>query len=208
MFSLCRDRLIEKRSELEERAHNTSLLPADEEKQLALDLRVHCTCSKYDFLAWLACVSQVYMCMCAYTCSARHCRLVQFTEHIEVLEAAIEFKNDTIQAVSREFPASQMATSNENVLSEMWQKLQQMSAAQVNPLLVSYVGKVVELRVKGQRREREEAKLAAESAERQQMILNLQRSLKQAQLEMERRLLSQEKVHKNMCRYQTAVYTL
>ena len=118
-------------------------------------------------------------------------RLVELSEHIEVLEAAIEFKNDAI--ASRELHASQIV-SGESTTDKLCQKLQQMSAAHVRVLLVGYVGKVVDLRVEGERRERERMKMVAEYAEKQQTIVNLQRSLKQAQHEVERRLLTQEKV--------------
>ena len=75
----------------------------------------------------------------------------------------------------------------------MWQKLQEMSAEQAKALLMSYVGKVVDLRVAGQKKEREKKKMEAESMERQQALVSLQRSLKQAQLETDRKLLNQEK---------------
>ena len=125
-------------------------------------------------------------------------RLVELSEHIEVLEAAIEFKNDAI--ASRELHSSQILSS-ENMTDTLCQKLQQMSTAQVRALLVGYVGKVVDLRVAGGRRERERMKMAAECTEKQQTIVNLQRSLKQTRLEVERRLLSQEKVRQyHTCR--------
>ena len=113
------------------------------------------------------------------------------SEHIEVLEAAIEFKNDAI--ASRELHGSQIMSS-ESRTDKLCSKLEQMSAGQVRALLVGYVGKVVDLRVEGERREKVRKKMAAECAEKQQTVVNLQRSLKQAKLEVERRLLTQEKV--------------
>lgn len=69
-----------------------------------------------------------------------------------------------------------------------------MSTEQTKALLMIYVGRVVDLRVAGQRDQRERMKMAAEFAEKEQTIVSLQRSLKQAQLETDRKLLTQEKV--------------
>ena len=108
-----------------------------------------------------------------------------------MLEAAIEFKNEAI--ASRELRASHIL-GTERTQSETLQRLQHMSASQARGLLASYVSKVVDLRLAAERGEKQRRRAAAECEEKQRTVLSLQRSLKQAQLEVERRLLGQEKV--------------
>ena len=118
---------------------------------------------------------------------------MELNEHIEVLETAIQFKNDTI--ASRELKANQILES-EGLRTETAAKLQHISHAQAKLLLASYFDKVVELRLVAGKKEREHLIMAAEIEERRRVIQSLQRSVKQAQVEMERRLLSQGKVRK------------
>lgn len=135
--------------------------------------------------------------VCLYGCvkpcvkSDISCRLVELNEHIEVLEAAIQFKNETI--TSRELKASQILESEE-LHTETAAKLQDISHTQAKLLLASYFDKVVALRLLVGKKEKEHLKMVAEIEEKRKVIQSLQRSVKQIQVEMERRLLKQEKV--------------
>ena len=133
----------------------------------------------------------MHACYYRYYFRFHHSRLIELSEHIEVLEAAIEFKNEAI--ASRELRASHIL-GTERTQSETLQRLQHMSASQARGLLASYVSKVVDLRLAAERGEKQRRRVAAECEEKQRTVLSLQRSLKQAQLEVERRLLGQEKV--------------
>ena len=118
---------------------------------------------------------------------------MELNEHIEVLETAIQFKNETI--ASRELKANQILES-EVLHTETAAKLQHISHAQAKALLASYFDEVVELRLMAGKKEKEHLKMAAEIEEKKNVIQSYQRSVKQVQVEMERRLLSQEKVRR------------
>ena len=118
-------------------------------------------------------------------------RLLELNEHIEVLDTAIEFKNKTI--ISTELRASEILES-QDTQTETLSKMKHIPSAQARALLACYFDRVVEMRLEGERKKRGMLKMEAELEEKRNVIRSLQRSVKQSQLEAERKLLIQEKV--------------
>ena len=124
------------------------------------------------------------------------CRLYELNEHIDILEATINFKNSSIS--SRELHLSQLISedSSEEVYhhSQLHTKLQSLSPRNTRALLVSYFHKVVRLRLEGgreaQRTRETEVRLEGE----RDAVRRLERSLRQTRADCERELLSQQKV--------------
>ena len=65
--------------------------------------------------------------------------------------------------------------------------------------IISTLSKVVHLRLSENQHRHAHRELEAEMAEQQQIVCRLERSLKQAQFEMEKRLISQQKVCFDFC---------
>ena len=111
-------------------------------------------------------------------------------EHIEVLEAAIDFKNDSI--ASKHLDVREMV--NSRVTAEIDQKFEQLSLNDARMLLARYFNKVVHLRVSESHHQQLQRVLEVKLSEQQGTIHRLGRTLKQAEVEKERRLLAQQKV--------------
>ena len=120
-------------------------------------------------------------------------RLLELNEHIEVLDTAIEFKNKTI--MSTELRASEILES-QDTQTETMSKMKHIPSAQARVLLACYFDRVVEMRLDGEREKRRALKMEAELEEKRNMIRSLRRSVKQSQLEAERKLLIQERVRR------------
>ena len=112
-------------------------------------------------------------------------------EHIEILEAAIDFKNDSI--TSRQLDISQIV-QEEEISSDIQQKFRQLSPEDCQMLLMRYVEKVVHLRLSEAQHNQVQKEMGVNIAEQQDTIHRLERSLRRAQVDIERRLLSQQKV--------------
>ena len=117
-------------------------------------------------------------------------RLHELNEHIEVLEAAIDFKNDSI--ASKHLNVREMVDSG--ITAEIDQKFEQLSLSDARMLLVRYFNKVVHLRVSESHHQQLQKELEVKLSEQQETIHRLGRTLKQAEVEKERRLLAQQKV--------------
>ena len=117
-------------------------------------------------------------------------RLHELNEHIEVLEAAIDFKNDSI--ASKHLDVREMVDSG--VTAEIDQKFEQLSLNDARMLLARYFNKVVDLRVSESHHQQLQRELEVKLSEQQGTIHRLGRTLKQAEVEKERRLLAQQKV--------------
>ena len=120
-------------------------------------------------------------------------RLHELNEHIEVLEAAIDFKNDSI--ASKYLDVREMVDSG--VTAEIDQKFEQLSLSDARMLLARYFNKVVHLRVSESHHQQLQRELEVKLSEQQETIHRLGRTLKQAEVEKERRLLAQQKVRKD-----------
>ena len=116
-------------------------------------------------------------------------------EHIEVLEAAIEIKNDSI--ASKHLDMRYIVESG--VTTELCQKFEQLSLRDARTLLTRYFNKVVHLRVSESHQQHMQKKLEVQILEQQETIHRLERSLKQADVEKERQLLCQQKVIDSAC---------
>ena len=120
-------------------------------------------------------------------------RLHVLKEHIEVLEAAIDFKNDSI--ASKHLDVREMVDSG--VTAEIDQKFEQLSLNDARMLLARYFNKVVHLRVSESHHQQLQRELEVKLSQQQETIHRLGRTLKQAEVEKERRLLAQQKVWKD-----------
>ena len=119
-----------------------------------------------------------------------YCRLHELNEHIEVLEAAIDFKNDSI--ASKHLDMREIVESG--VTGEIDQKFEQLSLNDARMLLARYFNKVVHLKVTESHHRQQQRELEVKISEQQETIHRLGRTLKQAEVEKERRLLAQQKV--------------
>lgn len=80
------------------------------------------------------------------------------------------------------------------VTTELSQKFEQLSLKDARALLARYFNKVVHLRVSESHQQHMHKKLEVQLLEQQEMVHRLERSLKQAEVEKDRRLLCQQKV--------------
>ena len=117
-------------------------------------------------------------------------------EHIDILDATINFKNSSIS--SRELHLSQLVSEDSSAEvyhhSQLHTKLQSLSPRDTRAMLVGYFHKVVRLRLEGgreaQRTRETEVRLEGE----RDAVRRLERSLRQTRADCERELLSQQKV--------------
>ena len=107
-----------------------------------------------------------------------------------MLEAAIDFKNDSI--ASKHLDMREIVESG--VTGEIDQKFEQLSLNDARMLLARYFNKVVHLRVTESHHRQQQRELEVKISEQQETIHRLGRTLKQAEVEKERRLLAQQKV--------------
>ena len=121
--------------------------------------------------------------------------MYELNEHIEILEATINFKNSSIN--SHELHLAHLVTKSEEdeqSRSQLNDKLFSLSLKDSRALLIHYFHKVVRLRLqegKGAQRQRE---LEVELQQQKAAIKRLERSLRQTRVDWERELLSQQKV--------------
>ena len=107
-----------------------------------------------------------------------------------MLEATIDFKNDSI--ASKHLDMREIVESG--VTAEIDQKFEQLSLNDARMLLARYFNKVVHLRVTESHHRQQQKELDVKISEQQETIHRLGRTLKQAEVEKERRLLAQQKV--------------
>ncbi len=122
-------------------------------------------------------------------------RLLELNEYIDVLEAAIEFKNDSIS--SKQLDVGHMIQEEHETLTEIEQKFSQLSPADAQSLLVRYFDKVVLLRLREGQQGQSRRELEGQVLEQTEVVRRLEKSLKHAQVDAERRLVSQQKVRDN-----------
>ena len=120
-------------------------------------------------------------------------------EHIEILEATINFKNSSIG--SQELHIAELVSENdeENTSSsQLNNKLHSLSTEDARVLLVRYFHKVVKLRLQEGRGAQRQRELEVELEQQKVATKRLERSLRQTRVDCERELLSQQKVTKQL----------
>lgn len=122
-------------------------------------------------------------------------RLYELNEHIDILEATINFKNTSIN--SQELHLAQLVSnSDEDAVhhSHLYSKIHSLSLHDTRALLVSYFHKVVSLRLEGGKSAQRKREVEVELEEQRDAVKRMEKSLRQTRVECERELLSQQKV--------------
>ncbi|KAJ1179991.1 hypothetical protein NDU88_005219 [Pleurodeles waltl] len=119
--------------------------------------------------------------------------LFQLDEAIEALDAAIEYKNESItrrQHVLRA-SASMLSQCEMNLMS----KLSYLSSSETRALLCKYFDKVVTLREEEHKQQIAFSELEMQLDEQQQLVYWLEAAVERQRLEMDRQLTQQQKEH-------------
>ncbi|MGH0163651.1 UNVERIFIED_CONTAM: hypothetical protein FKN15_064608 [Acipenser sinensis] len=119
--------------------------------------------------------------------------LFQLEERIEALDAAIDFKNDTIdsqQHCARD--STEMLTSSE---AGIMVKLSTLSFSEIKALLFRYFNKVVCLRESERKLQLQCEEMGIQMKEEERIIHELESALERLTLEMDRHLTLQQKEH-------------
>ncbi|XP_034536030.1 kinesin-like protein kif7 [Notolabrus celidotus] len=119
--------------------------------------------------------------------------LFQFDEAIEALDAAIEYKNETITQRQRQLRASASMLSQWEM--NLMAKLSYLSASETRALLCKYFDKVVSLREEERKLQLALAELEMQLDEQQGLVQWLENALDRTQLDTDRRLTQQQKEH-------------
>ncbi|XP_048337906.1 kinesin-like protein KIF7 isoform X1 [Sphaerodactylus townsendi] len=119
--------------------------------------------------------------------------LFQLDEAIEALDAAIEYKNESITCRQRVLrsSASLLSQCEMNLMA----KLSYLSSSETRALLCKYFDKVVTLREDQHKQHIAFSELEMHLEEQQQLVLWLEVALERQRLEMDRRLTLQQKEH-------------
>ncbi|XP_067874157.1 kinesin-like protein kif7 [Heterodontus francisci] len=119
--------------------------------------------------------------------------LFQLDEAIEALDAAIEYKNETITRRQRVLRASASMLSQCEM--NLMAKLSYLSASETRALLCKYFDKVVTLREEERKMQLEFMELEMRTEEQQKLVYWLEAAVERQRLETDRRLTLQQKEH-------------
>ncbi|KAM5185000.1 kinesin-like protein KIF27 isoform 4-T4 [Callospermophilus lateralis] len=119
--------------------------------------------------------------------------LFQLEEGIEALEAAIEYKNESIQSRQNLLRASlqNLSHSEANVL----EKLTCLNPVEIRAILFRYFNKVVNLREAERKQQLQNEEIKMKVLERDNMVRELESALEHLKLQCDRRLTLQQKEH-------------
>ncbi|KAG8455289.1 hypothetical protein GDO86_001476 [Hymenochirus boettgeri] len=121
--------------------------------------------------------------------------LFQLEEGIDALEAAIEYKNECIQSRQQFLTeSSQILTQSEAKIIE---KFSSLSPSEIRSILVLYFNKVVSLREVERKLQVESAELAMKVTEKENLVRELESSMKHLALQNDRRKIQQQKEHEH-----------
>ncbi|KAL1783982.1 kinesin KIF27 isoform X1 [Sigmodon hispidus] len=119
--------------------------------------------------------------------------LFQLEEGIEALEAAIEFKNESIQSRQNSLRASfqNLSQSEANVVG----KLVCLNLTEIRAVLFKYFNKVINLREAERKQQLENKEMKMKVLERDNMVHELESALEHLRLQYDRKLTLQQKEH-------------
>ncbi|XP_006835020.1 PREDICTED: kinesin-like protein KIF27 isoform X2 [Chrysochloris asiatica] len=119
--------------------------------------------------------------------------LFQLEEGIEALEAAIEYKNESIQSRQNSLRASfqNLSRSEANVL----EKLICLNPVEIRAILFRYFNKVVNLREAERKLQLENEEMKMKTLEQDNVVRELESALEHLKLQCDRRLTLQQKEH-------------
>ncbi|KAL4224634.1 Kinesin-like protein kif27 [Mactra antiquata] len=117
-------------------------------------------------------------------------RLIELDEGIEALDAAIEYRSETIRSKQLEVRHSQaLAQSEDNFVN----RLNSLSAADLKTLLSKYFDKVVNLREQERKYSLQSSEMEVKIDEQERLIRDLEGSLQRSAVDIDRRLMAQQK---------------
>lgn len=123
-------------------------------------------------------------------------RLLEFDEGIEALEAAIEFKTESIDQQKKELGAENQLLQNDLVV-----KLNSLGREDAIFLLSKFFEKVVSHREKERKQQLQCEDLSLRVNEQERIIRELERGYQQADLRAERRLTDQAKQYEQRIQF-------
>ncbi|KAK6191693.1 hypothetical protein SNE40_003312 [Patella caerulea] len=118
-------------------------------------------------------------------------RLIELDEAIEALDAAIEFKNETITSRQTEIRQSQIITqqSDESVMN----RINLLKTSEIKSLLARYFDKVITLREEERRITLTCSEYEVKVDEQERLIRELESALQRTKLDIDRRLTKQQR---------------
>ncbi|XP_045174185.2 kinesin-like protein KIF27 isoform X3 [Mercenaria mercenaria] len=117
-------------------------------------------------------------------------RLIELDEGIEALDAAIEYRSETIRSKQLEVRHSQaLAQSEDNFVNRM----NSLSAQDLKTLLAKYFEKVVNLREQERKFSLHSSEMEVKIDEQERLIRELEGTLQRSAVEIDRRLMAQQK---------------
>ncbi|XP_069332430.1 kinesin-like protein KIF27 isoform X5 [Eulemur rufifrons] len=119
--------------------------------------------------------------------------LFQLEEGIEALEAAIEYKNESIQSRQNSLRTSFQNLSRSE--ADVLEKLTCLSAVEIRAILFRYFNKVVNLREAERKQQLRNEEMKMKVLERDNMVRELESALEHLKLQCDRRLTLQQKEH-------------
>ncbi|XP_060236549.1 kinesin-like protein KIF27 isoform X2 [Meriones unguiculatus] len=119
--------------------------------------------------------------------------LFQLEEGIEALEAAIEFKNESIQSRQSSLRASLQSLSQSE--TNIVEKLVCLNLAEIRAILFKYFNKVINLREAERKQQLQNKEMKMKVLERDNVVRELESALEHLRLQCDRRLTLQQKEH-------------
>uniref|UniRef100_A0A8C5XMJ4 Kinesin family member 27 n=1 Tax=Microcebus murinus TaxID=30608 RepID=A0A8C5XMJ4_MICMU len=119
--------------------------------------------------------------------------LFQLEEGIEALEAAIEYKNESIQSRQNSLRTSFQNLSRSE--ADVLEKLTCLSPVEIRAILFRYFNKVVNLREAERKQQLHNEEMKMKVLERDNMVRELESALEHLKLQCDRRLTLQQKEH-------------
>ncbi|XP_014651021.1 PREDICTED: kinesin-like protein KIF27 [Ceratotherium simum simum] len=119
--------------------------------------------------------------------------LFQLEEGIEALEAAIEYKNESIQSRQNLLRASLQNLSHSE--ADVLEKLICLSPTEIRAILFRYFNKVVNLREAERKLQLQNEEIKMQVLERDNIVRELESALEHLKLQCDRRLMLQQKEH-------------
>ncbi|XP_012495466.1 PREDICTED: kinesin-like protein KIF27 [Propithecus coquereli] len=119
--------------------------------------------------------------------------LFQLEEGIEALEAAIEYKNESIQSRQNSLRTSFQNLSRSE--ADVLEKLTCLSPVEIRAILFRYFNKVVNLREAERKQQLHNEEMKMKVLERDNMVHELESALEHLKLQCDRRLTLQQKEH-------------
>ncbi|KAK3104146.1 hypothetical protein FSP39_024813, partial [Pinctada imbricata] len=117
-------------------------------------------------------------------------RMIELDEAIDALDAAIEYKNDSIKSKQLELRHSQMLSQSED---NIMNRLNALSAIETKTLLSKYFEKVISLKENERRNNLQYSEMEVKIDEKDRLIRELEGALQRAAMEVDRRLTKQQR---------------